>query len=230
MGLSLLQLASLVQNNVSGGLRGQQNFTYSIEQLMDELTIERNGILWDMETKRMTLPLEECAQRLDGLVLQVVDYTQIPAGIAELAGVEDLVRRPVLHYSAPELISLADRDKTLRYVGPIGRRKRWNVAWKASQVEFSEHTRLKPVQPTVLVQGTDRWVFGCPVGQRTISETGIYSQPREVGEYPGHGFGDESSFPMPDFMARDAVQKLTNKYISMYGRLAVQPNDGTAKV
>lgn len=231
MSLSLFQLASMVQNNVSGGLRGQQNFTYSIEQLQDELMVERNGLLSDMQRKGLRLPLDECSQRLDALELTVQDYTQLPAGIASLAGLEDLVRRPILHYTAPELVSLTDRDQTLRYVGPISRRSSWDVAWKPSQVEFRKHRRLQSTTPLVYVSGPDRWVFGCPVSQRTVSESGVYSDPRLVGYYPGgHGFTEESSYPMPDFMARDIVQKLTNKYISMYGRLAVRPNDGTAQV
>jgi len=230
MSLSLLQLASMVENNVSGGLRGQQNFTYSLDQLMDELTLERNGLLKDMQFKGQQLPLDECSQHLSALPLTVQDYAQIPADIAELAGLEDLVRRPVLHYRAPELISLTDRDRTLRYVGPVRRGSSWDVVWKPSQLEFRKHRRLQSTTPLVFVQGLDRWVFGCPISQRTVSETGVYSQPREVGEYPGHGFTEESPFPMPDFMARDVVQKLTNKYISIYGRLNVRPNDGTAQV
>ena len=153
MSFSLLQLASMVQNNVSGGLRGQQNFTYSIEQLQDELAMERNGLLRDMQLKGLRLPLDECAQTLSALPLQVRDYAQIPAGIAELAGLEDLVRRPVLHYQAPELVSLSERDQTLRYVGPVGRRSGWDVAWQPSQVEYRQYQRLALIKPLVYVGG-----------------------------------------------------------------------------
>lgn len=233
MSLSLLQLASLVQNNVSGGLRGQQNFTYSLEQLQDELHLERNGLLRDLERKGERLPLDACAQALNALPLLVDDYGQLPAGIQELAGLEDLVRRPVLRFAHPPLLSLYCMDKVVRYVGPIGRRAPWRVAWTQQQLEYDRFQRVRHPAPLVYFDLSNpgvAWVFGCPVSQRTVSLTAVIDNPLRVGDYPPNTYTEESIYPMPDFMSRDVVQRLTNKYIAMYGRLSVRPNDGTAVI
>lgn len=233
MALSLLQLASLVQNNVSGGLRGQQNHTYDLLQLQDEIAVERNGLLRDLERKGEALPLAACAQQVNALPLTVADYSRLPGGVAELAGLEDTVRRPVLFFTFPPLLTLSAMKDVVRYVGPIGRRAPWRLAWSPSEVEYDRHRRLRATTPLVFFdQSTpgQAWVFGCPTAQRTVSLTAVFDDPLKVGHYAPHDFTSESEYPMPDSLARDVVQRLTNKYISMYGRLSVTRNDGTAQV
>ncbi|WP_216726090.1 hypothetical protein [Hymenobacter siberiensis] len=234
MSLSLFQLASMVQNNVSAGLHGQQNFTYDLEQLQDELRLERNSLLKDMESKGGEAPpYDACAQPLNALPLRPLDYAQVPAGVAELAGLEDVVRRPVLGFTFPSLVTLSQAHEAVRYVGPIARLKRWRVATKLAQVEYDRHQKLRKDTPLVYFDPSSPgqgWVFGCPVSQRTISMTGIFEDPLQVGYYPPNVFTTESPYAMTEPMARAVVQKLTNKYISQYGRLSVRPNDGTAQV
>lgn len=233
MALSLFQLASLVQNNVSGGLHGEQNFTYSLEQLKDELTLERNGALRDLERKGERPPLAACAQALNALSLAVADYSGLPGGVAELAGLEDLVRRPVLSFTFPPLLQLGDMAPVVRYVGPLGRHTPWRMAWKEADVLYDAYKRPRSVTPLVFFNAStpgQAWVFGAPVAQRTVSLTAVFADPLLVGHYPPHVFTDESEYPLPDNLARDIVQRLTNKYISMYGRLSPQPNTGTARI
>lgn len=233
MAFSLFQLASMVQNNVSGGLHGQQNFTYSIEQLKDELTLERNGLLRDLERKGEKPPLAACAQPLNARPLTVADHTRLPGGVAELAGLEDVVRRPVLFFTFPSLLQMGDMSAVVRYVGPIGRRAPWRLAFKESDVEYDRFKRPRSSTPLVFFDPStpgQAWVFGCPTAQRTVSLTAVFADPLQVGHYAPHDFTEESEYPMPDNLARDIVQRLTNKYISMYGRLNPRPNDGTARV
>ena len=233
MALSLFQLVSLVQNNVSGGLHGQQNFTYSLEQLQDELALERNGLLRDLERKGEKLPLAACAQPLNALVLAAADYSGLPGGVAELAGLEDLVRRPVLSFTFPPLLQLGDMSPVVRYVGPIGRRTPWRLAWKEADVQYDAYKRPRSTVPLVFFDAATpgrAWVFGAPVAQRTVSLTAVFADPLLVGHYAPHDFTADSEYPLPDNLARDIVQRLTNKYISMYGRLSPQPNTGTARI
>lgn len=233
MALSLFQLASLVQNNVSGGLHGEQNFTYSLEQLKDELTLERNGLLRDLERKGERPPLAACAQPINARPLTVADYTRIPGGVGELAGLEDLVRRPVLFFTFPPLLQMGDMNPVVRYVGPIARRAPWRLAWKEADVEYDRHKRLRSATPLVFFDPStpgQAWVFGAPVAQRTVSLTAVFADPLLAGHYPPHDFTEDSEYPLPDNLARDIVQRLTNKYISMYGRLNAQPNTGTARL
>lgn len=233
MALSLFQLASLVQNNVSGGLHGEQNFTYSLEQLKDELTLERNGLLRDLEQKGLKPPLAACAQALNALPLSVADYTGLPAGIAELAGLEDVVRRPVLSFTFPPLLQLGDMSAVVRYVGPLGRRSPWRLAWKEADVLYDQFKRPRSATPLVFFDASApgrAWVLGCPTAPRTVSLTAVFDDPIKVGHYPPHAFTEDSEYPMPDNLARDVVQRLTNKYISMYGRLIPNSNTGTARI
>jgi len=123
--------------------------------------------------------------------------------------------------------------EVVRYVGPIARRTPWRLAWSQQQVEDDRHRRLRATTPLVYFdQSTpgQAWVFGCPTTQRTVSLTAVFADPLNVGHYAPHDFTEESEYPLPDSLARDVVQRLTNKYISMYGRLAVTKNDSTAQV
>lgn len=233
MAFSLFQLASMVQNNVSGGTRGQQNFTYSVEQLQDEIALERAGMLRELESAGKPMPLDACAQSINALPLRIADFSVLPAGIAELAGLEDVVCRPVLGFTHPPLLSLGKPEAAVRYVGPIGRRAPWRTAWSVQQVEYDRHKRLRPTTPLVYFDQSSPgqgWVFGCPLAQRTISVSAVLANPLLAGHYPPNRFTEESDYPLPEYLAQVAVQKLTNKYISMYGRLNARPNDGTASV
>lgn len=228
---SLAALVSMVSNNVSGGLRGQANFTYSREQIADEIALTRNAILKEYALKGVRLSRQDLVQQVAHLRVELRDLTGEQGGPV-LAGLP-LPDSRTPYVRLPALSTLLGSD-CIEYLGGVNLRSDLKRSWDPVP-GYAEFDLLTGRQPYVWLDGQGGWLLNLKGSfsvqrYRVLTLRAVLEDPMSINEFEGNSLDWEDPYPMPDFIADQVVQKITNKYISMYGRLNPQPNNGVAAI
>ena len=244
---SLSGLVSQVANLLSGGLRGQQNFTYSLEQIADQLVQVRGDLILTAEDKGTPYPLKSYSQVCPTIQLRPRDWLTLNATTqALLASLPVPASRTAWYYARiPRLLSL---DKiAIDYFGPAGKPEPWTVVEQLGAVAYDEFRRLPRRTPLVYVEGQDLWVTGrdgrVPVLCKLIAGFADPRQPALMGlSDECHPFlvdaevdlTDDtkrpSAWPVSEDLAERSVQRVLQTFYPTHGTRPVPVNDGTAAI
>lgn len=234
MSKPLFVLYSQVKNNVSNGLRGATaNQNYTEEQVMDDLLQTRAALWKEYTAKGVTLSKRPFQQTLGRVPVRTKDFGQ--ATVSERGRRSD----PMLEAGLPleilqqyvQLPPLLTPDFTsghqaIEFLGAPAQRLPLRLLY-GNDYLYTQYERYTGREPFAWINGQDCWLFAAtPLPHSHLVLRAALSDPREANEYGGwHNF-EEDPFPIPDDFVNTIVERVTNKYISMYGRLNVQPNTG----
>lgn len=244
---SLSGLVSQVANHLSGGLRGQQNFTYSLEQIADQLVQVRGDLIRTAEGKGTPYPLKAYQQVCPSIQLRPRDWVTLnPTTQALLASLPVPASRTAWFYARiPRLLSL---DKTaIDYFGPAGRPEPWTVVEQLGALAYDQYRRLPRRTPLVYVEGQDLWVTGrdgrVPVICKLIAGFADPRQPARMGlsdEFHPFTIGPDvdqtedsaapPAWPVSEDLAERSVNRVLQSFYPTHGTRPVPVHDGTAAI
>lgn len=249
MVVSLSGLVGQIANHLSGGLRGQQNYTYSLQQLADEVVQVRGDLLRTGDTKGRPFPLKSYAQVCPTVQLRPRDWVaQTDVAEALLANLPVPAGRAAWFYARiPRLLDLGGVSSSVLYFGPAGRPEKWTVIDNPNQLAYDQFRRLPRRTPLVYVEGNDLWVTSRdgrhPALCKLIAGFADPRQPAQLGlsqEYhpvligPDDDLTDPdqqpSPFPIPEDVAERIVQRVLQRFYPTHGTRPVPLTDGNAAV
>lgn len=238
---SLPALVAQIQNKLSGGLRGQSNFTYSLDEIADHIAQVRTEVVNYRATQKDPVPLRELTQRLRSVRIAPQDWLAAKPGTTDI-----LSRLPVplqrlrWHYCRlPRL--MATDELPVSYFGPAGEPENWTVVREVNGIEHEGHRRVGRQKPLVVWLGEDCWITGRD-GRlpEFLDITAAFADPRHPAEM---GLSDEwhltvehedgalrPAYPMPADVWETVRRRIFPEFDASHGRTPPQPNTGTALV
>ena len=214
----LKEVASIIKNDITAGLKGVGNFSFSLEQLEKEIVIRKNALIKKYSSSGM-LPHEDLVQNIDVPILSCKDMSdncEIKSGVK------------ALHFEVPRFASVFDKKYTT-YVGSIDKMRPFKVFYDQSflRQRFSPVAKNKPYVwfdiGTLNEDDTiNGYVFNVP-RLKYISVKGIFEDPYQVLSC---NCKDEEDlrFPAPEFIVDEIIATLVSKYINIYKSQPVLPN------
>lgn len=224
--MTINEIASAIRNNLGNGLKEVPNHAYSIEQLREEVSNERNLIILE-ESKKGTLNTRYFTQKYDNLELNLATFPY--EGYSATHG-------PVPHIRIPKL-AMVQNGSAFEYIGPPDMNKNFKVY---TDFTFANHkySRVIGKLPYVYVDLAHNadgynnvYFFNLNnTGLKYISVRAIFSDPVRILDEDGY-FGEDEEFPAPSSVQEMIIDRITNKWVKWYKQLnhPYQPNTQTDK-
>jgi hypothetical protein len=223
MKMTLDMIASAIQNNVLGGLKGVTNFSYSIEQLRDEVGVMRNAVLRELSMKGLLRPdsVPELAQRINCVPVRCRDISDCCSEVADYYAAT-AEKATVYHAQLPALAYLAGISPIL-YLGKKGMQRPFKV-WYDQSWAYNQYEPATSRRPFVWVEGQNAWFFNQREGLEEISIRAVFEDVSAVERYDCCEKLDQAPFPAPDYIIQLIIHKLSEQYLRYYRLAHVQPN------
>jgi len=203
--MNVNELASAIRNNISNGLKGVTNISYSLEQIVDEIYLERNSLIKEYMIKGL-LPLEELAHAIDCIQLDKANLFKCKVECATLQ-----------HFEIPKFSNTVTNP--IIYIGTTDRMQPFKVYTDYSYL-YHKHSRGIANKPYVWVDTAlnsngkyDGYVYNLPL-VKCISVVAIWEDLREIAEYDCVG-----EVNMPDFVKKEILTRISERYIRYYRQL-----------
>jgi len=216
--MTLDQLASAVQNDIHTGLQGVGNIPYSLDQLKDDLLLQRASFLVNLY-KKGALKEFEIYQKIPCITTDCQDLAKCckgPKGIA-----------PTVHFEIPKLV-LALGEKTVKFIGAAD----YSIEYKVyldTTFRYSNYRRYGNNLPFVFVDTTlngngkfDCFLFNATPKVLTVEI--IPFNPEELSEYSCCA---NPEFDPTGFISSEIKTAVTEKYIRHYRQLNFGPTTNT---
>ena len=228
--LTINEIASAIDSHIRTGLKGVSNFSYSIEMLEREVTIERNRILESVH-KKPGFEIAPFYQTVNGLKADWGSISKLPVSL------QTTTEEQVLHFQLPSpLTTMKDRS-----VGYIGSPLRDSDGWKAyfddsyKKHMYKRYTSHRPfvyIHPVPDVSNGlyDAYVLNYSGNLKLISMDYVMENPEDIYDFM---LTDESmKFPAPEWCVEEIIRRLTLKYMAQYRQYhaPTQPNNQTDNV
>lgn len=221
---SLEQIASAIYNHIAAGLKATGNEPYQIEQIKDEIIVERNALL----------KIEEMANRVNGSLmrslLQSIECVEVDCDYLALCCEVDTYDK-ALHFKIPTLASFIDHP--LKYVGPVNRSEAWAIVWGSTwkTQKYSKYTKDKtyvwihPKREGIYQHG---FIFNPPTEDlKYISVDALFENPLDLVEYECCVDIEETAANIPNWMVSAIIDKIQSRFASNFYRLNYKRNDQT---
>ncbi len=211
--MTIHELASAIKNNISNGLKGVTNISYSIEQIIDEIYLERNSLIKEYMLKGL-IPLEELANSINCVELNKEKLSKCQLGC-------DTTQ----HFEIPRLSNTVVNP--ILYIGTVDKNEPFKVYTDYSYIyhKYSKAIKNKPyvwVDTTTNEKGFyDCFLFNKPL-MKYISVVAIWENLQELEQYDCVG-----NVNMPDFFKKEILTRISERYIRYYRQLnqpIIQPN------
>ena len=225
MGITLNEIASVIDSNVRTGLKGVSNYAFPIDMLEREVIIERNRLIGNGMRKQGF----EKAPFLQDIHCLKLDKEKLSRCPSTVSATDD----PIFHFDLPRMDTTM-LDDVIEYIGPTSRA---NLGWKVYFDETYKLHKYKPatcdrpyiyISPTSNGEGMmDAFVFNFSGNLTYLSFTGIIENPLDVELYACHG--PLEAFPAPESVVEEIIRRVTAKYLQHYRQLdaPIQPNTQT---
>jgi len=215
---SLNQIASAIHNHISSGLKGTGNEPYSIEQLADEVLVERAWILKQQEMNKQ-LNKRNYIQSINCIPVDC-------SSIAQCCGLETYDKK--LHFKIPKPLSTL-YDEPVVYVGPVDRSVSFNIIRGSSWEPIIKYSRFNRSKTSVwfLPNRQDGFIFNPPTDDIAyISVDAIFDNPLDLGDYACCPT-DTDDIAIPEWMVSQIIDKITQRFANNYYKFNYKPNTQT---
>lgn len=224
--MTLDELTAAVQNEISAGTEGVTNFSYSYEQLEDEVTLMYSGLLESYSKQPFFVP-ENYMQGIDCIKLDKKCLTNC----CKVGG-----KRPVWHFEIPQLVNINHNKKVINYLGIADKLNEANFSkefsWYFDTKDMISHGYriLANKNPFVWIDPAvnghsmhDVYLFNAPgYGLKFVSIRAIFRNPKAILAYDC--CDKNNGFQIDDKIAQKILQVLPQQKIAYYARLNSQPN------
>jgi len=225
--MTLEEMASAIQNNIGGGLKEVGNYTYSIDQIKDEISNARSTMIMEYSQKGI-LERPYFAQKIENIDLVFSVFPE--EGIVES-------NSPSLLAKIPKLAMTKDNSSVL-YLGPVDMSLNIKTYFSLNELQLHKFTRTLKNRPYAfadLVHNDDGdipvYLFNLgPSPFRKITVRAIIDDPVKLLQKDGY-YIDNEEFPAPLFIQDIIITTITAKYLKYYKQLSApnEANDQTDK-
>jgi len=219
--MTLNEIVATVRNNISDGLSGLVgNYSYSIEQLAEEVVLMRAKLLVS-RLMRGKVQLKYYYQTIDYVMLKPQDISGVdhmPSG------------KKSLGFIIPSILSSINDDSEIVMVYTLDRERRFKVY---RTIAYRDHKyRIKTKRSPFVYLDTspdgDGMISGYLMNTgryesiRSLVVQGVFSNPMDV-----KGMTADVEFPCPLEMQNDIISAMTSQYVIYYRQLNVPPLPNT---
>ena len=225
--MTLEEMASAIRSNVGAGLKEVGNFTYSIDQIKDDISNTRSAIILEGSVTD-TLNHQYFAQNRENLKLD-------PAVFPLEGAIES--NSPSLVAKIPKVAMTKDNSSIL-YLGPVDMSLNIKTYFSLNDVKNHKYTRLlknRPYSYIDLSQDEDGdipvYIFNTgPSPFRYITVRAIFDDPVRILQEDGY-YLDNEEFPAPLAVQKMIIQQLVQEYLIYYKQYlrSNESNDQTDK-
>ena len=218
--MTLDEMASAIRSNVGAGLKEVGNFTYSIEQIKDEISTTRSMIILQ-DSEKGILNRSYFAQKVENIELSIGVFPE--EGVIE-SNNEVFVAR------IPKLAMTIDNSSIL-YIGPPDMSLNINTYYSLNNVKLHKYNRTisnRPFSYIDLVHNDDGNIpvyitnIG-PAPFKYISLRAIIDDPVKLLQSDGY-YIDSEEFPAPLAVQSFIIEQLSTKYLNYYKKY-YRPNE-----
>lgn len=220
------KLASAVRNNVVSGLRGYHtNTSISMQQLEDEIVLERLQVLKEYSLKGV-LPTKDLYLSINCIPIDCKNIERCSCGFSE-----DCDGTPTAHFEIPQLLNDYG-SSSIDYIGSTDRQFPFVYYTSSSAFRYRKYRKRGKNKPTVWIDTTpnengmyDCFVFNAPL-LSNISITAIFKDLRQLEQYQCCTELQDNNL---SFIDNEVIKRMTEKYVRYYRQLAapLKPNDQT---
>lgn len=228
--LTINEIASAIDSHIRTGLKGVSNFSYSIDMLEREVTIERNRIL-ESRCKKPGFNREPFLQTINGLKSDRANISKLPDKYATDS------EKPVIHFQIPSPLS-SIKEYSVAYVGsPLRDSMGWKTYFDDSYKKhmYRPMTAARPfiyIHPVADVDTNfyDAYVLNYSGNLQHISIDFIMENPEDI--YDFMLTNEKMKFPAPEWCVEEIIRRVTMKYMAQYRQYhaPTQQNDQTDKI
>ena len=223
--MNLEALKSAIYNHVVGGLKGtNQNFSFSMDQLEDEIIEERVALIKEYSIKNL-LPRKELLLSIRCIPIDCSDIERCcrPGYDAD----------KIKHFEIPQMMLDFGSD-AIEYVGPADGSRNYKV-YTGNGWQYHTSRQRGSQKPYVWIDTTpnlnnkyDAFIFNQPLLMETITVTAIFKDPRQLKDY---NCCNEQDYLNMSFLERDIKNRLIERYFryQRQGQPAEMPNDQIIK-
>jgi hypothetical protein len=215
---NLNEIASAIYNHINAGLKGTGNEPYSIEQLADEVLVERAWILKQQEMAK---------QLVKRNYIQSINCVPVDcSSIADCCGVETFDKK--LHFRIPKPLSTL-YEEPIVYVGPVDRSTSFNIIRGPSWEPIVKYTKFNKNKTSVwfLPNKQDGFIFNPPTDDLAfVSVDAMFDNPTELSDYACCP-AETLNLEIPQWMISQIIDKLTQRFTQNYYKLQYKPNTQT---
>lgn len=219
------KLASAAYNNIQGGLNGlHMTANISIEQLQDDIIDERLALIREYTLKGI-LPEKDL----------LVSLNCIPVDCKSLSRCKCVeVNDTTQHFELPQIMFDYGMN-ALQYLGTIDMKKPFTVYTDPSKIKYHNLRRRAKDVPYVYIDITpnennmyDAFLFNAPF-LKVVTAVFIPKDPQQLANF--ECCPSENYFEGTNFLNREIVARVTQKYIQWYRQLAapITPNNQVPK-
>lgn len=206
-------IAWAVKNNLEAGLKGNMNYSFSIEQLKAEVIAERNAIVKQLKQSGLA-EAESLYQEINCIELDCKDF-----GLC----CEIDTRQPTFHFVVPYF-------NAHNYTGLATQHKPFNIYSPGNNTFIynkyrSSFTNNKPFVVYRNHEGQMHgFIFNPPTyNLKYISVRAVFENPLEVNNYSCCVYNPETDrFPAPDFIINQIITQMVGRWSSWYYRFQGQ--------
>jgi hypothetical protein len=143
--MTLDKIVSSIYNDLQSGLAGfNANPTISFEQLSDEVTEKRQGVILDLFAKNL-LKLEDLAVSLNCIDVDCENMVK-----CDSCDKEPLAVKNQAHFEIPQLISDYGKN-SIRYIGSVDRKNNFTIITSLSELNNKKYRKVGKNKPYVWI-------------------------------------------------------------------------------
>jgi hypothetical protein len=223
--MTLEQLSSAIENNITSGLRGATvNTAFSKQQIEDGIIQERLQIIKEYSMRNM-LPVRDL---MVSIPCVKVDCEDIDRCCNSTYPTEKLK-----HIEIPQVFNDFGSD-AIAYIGSTDRQWPYQI-YTTDAFKYHQFKRRGGSDPFVWVDTTpnknnlnDAFIFNAPA---MLSELLVVMIPKDPRQLEGYGCCSDAEVSNLTFVDTEIEKRLTEKYIRWYRQMAmpIQPNDQTVE-
>lgn len=223
--MNLYNISSAVQNHVSNGIKGVANFSYSLEQIEDEVITEW-GYLLREQSKKGFIDYSGITNTLKCIPITCEDISRCCHPHARSAS-------HVLQFTIPKLVNFAGQD-SIKYAGTTDLQHELKIY---TNMEFKNHKNRRRTanKPFVWIDTSysndgkhDGFIFNLSELE-SLTVIGVFEDPRKINDY---ACCKSDVIDIPEHLSRQIISNVSNRYIYYYKQLnvPVQPNTQTSLI
>lgn len=214
--LSLEKIVDIITNSVMGGLTAITNFSFSKEQISDEVIINCNRILEDIAIQGKLDP-RDLYQDINCIDLECKDISEC----CNLDSGENVLRSVL---PIPKLANFTGID-TILYLGLVNKARNFKLTNQLISGEFNKYSFSGKLNlPTCYIDNKYYIIIRNPptTNLKKVSLTAIFENPESIYQYSCMCDDNIQAFKRPQWLIDRVTNKLILDYLRYY-RLGSMP-------